>query len=223
LEALRIAAAYVEALRRRALSVHGGEALEMDGLLIALTNLPVPELNTTVVTREPRQALRALAAAEEAFRTRGHAFFGIELESGRHPAVEEAARAIALQLLFSRPIMAAPIVELPDADPLPGVQIDAVSSRADLEAVRVVEVEAFGTDPAVAERFLGPRLLRTANVRLLVARDGERPVGQAATWLVENTVGVFGVGVVESARGQRLGSALTEMASRSFGREPDFA
>jgi hypothetical protein len=68
--------------------VDGGEVVEVDGLVVALTNLPEPAMNNAVVDREPEDADAAIAAAEEEFRRRGHPFFGIELERGRHPAVE---------------------------------------------------------------------------------------------------------------------------------------
>ena len=99
----RVAAGLLEAERIRVATVEGGEALEIDGLLVALTNLPLPELNGTRVAREPRDPTAALAGARDVFRSRGHPFFGIEVEVGRHPTVEEEIRRSRFRRVEARP------------------------------------------------------------------------------------------------------------------------
>lgn len=221
--AARVAAAYVEGIRQRALAVEGGEVLQVDGLEVALTNLPAPELNAAVVLQPPRDPAAALAEAEALFRSRGHPFFGIDLEAGRYPEVEAAARAAGLVRVHSRPVMALSLADLPDA-PIPeGMRIDPVRSERDLDALRSIEADVFQAKPVVTERFLGPRMLASEGVRLFVARlDGE-PVGEAAAWLLAGTVGVFGIGVHERARRRRLGAALTVTAARAFSEAADLA
>ena len=147
LAADRIAAALPDGLRRRALGVEGGEAIEIDGLVVGLTNIPTPELNTVGVVREPADPAAALAASEEAFRSRGHSFFGIELEPGRFPGVDSAVRAAGLVRVISRPAMAVEIGSLPDLPDPPGVTIARIRDRAALEDLRRIDAEAFGTAP----------------------------------------------------------------------------
>lgn len=221
--AARVAAAYVEGIRQRALAVEGGEVLQVDGLEVALTNLPAPELNAAVVLQPPRDPAAALAQAEALFRSRGHSFFGLDLEAGRHPAVEAAAHAAGLVRVHSRPVMAVSLAALPEAPVPDGMRIDLVRSERDLDALRSIEVGVFQAKPVVTERFLGPRLLASEVARLFVARlDGE-PVGEGAAWLLAGTAGVFGIGVLERARERRLGAALTITAARAFGDAADLA
>ena len=61
----RVMDASLEGERVRAEVVEGGEHLEVDGLLVALSNLPAPELNGARVIREPDDPPGALAAAEQ--------------------------------------------------------------------------------------------------------------------------------------------------------------
>src|SRR5262245_32016295 len=99
----RVSVGYAQGLRHRALAVEGGEVFEGDGIAVALSNLPAAELNAAFVAHPPRDPAGALAAAEAAFRARGHPFFGMELEAGRYPEVFEAARAAGLVRVHSRP------------------------------------------------------------------------------------------------------------------------
>jgi GNAT superfamily N-acetyltransferase len=219
----RIVAAGLEGERVRADVVEGGETLEVDGLLVSLSNLPASELNGTRVIREPDDAPTALEAARAVFRGRGHPFFGIEVEVGRHPAVEAAIRGAGLKRVDGWPTMAAPIGGLPSEPVLPGIEIREARERHDLEAVRAVEVATFGTPRDIAERFVGPRMLEDDRVRMFTAWIDGEPVGEASAYLLHDTVGIFGVGVVEAARRRGIGAALTLRASRAFEDRADLA
>jgi ribosomal protein S18 acetylase RimI-like enzyme len=219
----RLAAACLEGARGRALSVEDGEVVEIDGLALALSNLPTEELNSAAVSREPSDPRAALAAAEDEFRRRGHAFFGIELERGRHPSVEAAVRDAGLTRLFSRPLMAAAREDLATPTHLDGVQIEPVEEEGSLAELRSVDLEAFGGDPAITELSLGPRLLALGNTRMFLARLGGVAVGEGAVWLLSGTVGIFGIGVMERARRRGIGGALTLTAAHAFGDRADVA
>ncbi|MFN8232393.1 MAG: hypothetical protein U0V56_02545 [Actinomycetota bacterium] len=143
--------ASVAGFRHRAESVAGGEVVQIDGLLLSLTNLPDASLNGTCVASEPADPGRALAAAEAAFRARGMPWFGLELERGEHPEVERAARDARLVHLFTRPALAVALDELRPAPDPEGIVIEPVEDPDGLAAMRAVEVEAFGTAPDVAE------------------------------------------------------------------------
>jgi GNAT superfamily N-acetyltransferase len=219
----RIVAAGLEGERVRAEVVEGGEVIELDGLLVAFSNLPAPELNGTRVVREPGDPSAALEAARAVFRSRGHPFFGIEIEVGRHPAMEAAVRAAGLRRVDAWPAMAAPISRLPVERVPAGVEIRHVREEHELGAVRAVEVAAFGTPAEIAERFVGPKMLDDARVRMFTAWIDGEPVAEASAYLLDGTVGIFGVGVVESARRRGIGAALTLRAARAFDDRTDLA
>jgi ribosomal protein S18 acetylase RimI-like enzyme len=219
----RIRAAYVEGSRRRALSVQGGEIIEVDGLVVALTNLPDPALNGVVVSREPDDPDAAISAAEEEFHRRGHPFFGIELERGRHPAVQEAVRRAGLTLLFSHPAMAARPADLPGPTAPAGLRIERLEDPSELPALQAVDLDAFGADPDVTARFLGLEMLASVHNRVFLAREDGHAIGAGTAWSLLGTVGIFGIGVVGSARGRGIGTALTLTAARSFGDDVDLA
>ncbi len=219
----RIVAAGLEGERVRAEVVEGGEVVEVAGLLVAFSNLPAPELNGTRVIREPDDPAAALDEARAVFRSRGHPFFGIEIEVGRHPRMEAAIRAAGLHRVEAWPTMAATIGLLP-AEVVPtDVEIREVREEPDLEAVRTVEVATFGTPPEIAEGFVGRKMLLDPRVRMFTAWIDGEPVGEASAYLLHDTVGIFGVGVVESARRRGIGAALTIRAARAFDDRTDLA
>ena len=219
----RVAASALEAERIRALTVEGGEVLEVEGLVVTLTNLPAPELNGVRVANAPVDPAGALAAAERLFLDRGHRFFGIEVEVGRHPTVEEAIRRAGLERVEAWPAMAVAVGGLPETPTPDGVTIRSVTDPSDLPAVRTIEVEAFGTASDVVDRFIGPGLLADHHVRAFTAWLDRDPVGEAFAYRTEATVGIFGVGVLAEARRRGIGAALTGAAARAFGEAADLA
>jgi GNAT superfamily N-acetyltransferase len=219
----RIMAAGLEGERVRAEVVEGGEVVEVDGLLVAFSNLPAPELNGTRVVREPEDPQAALDAARAVFRSRGHPFFGIEIEVGRHPAVENAVRLAGLRKVEAWPAMAAPISLLPAERVPAGVEIREVREEHELAAVREVEMATFGTPAEIADRFVGRKMLDDERVRMFTAWIDDEPVGEASAYLLHDTVGIFGVGVLESARRRGIGAALTLWAARAFDDRTDLA
>jgi ribosomal protein S18 acetylase RimI-like enzyme len=219
----RVAASALDAEKVRALAVEGGEVLEVDGLVVTLTNLPAPELNGVRVARVPGDPAGALAAAEQLFRDRGHRFFGIEIEVGRDPSVEEAIRDAGLARVEAWPAMSVAVGGLPDATLPDDVTIRSVTDASDLPAVRTVEVDTFGTPPEVAERLVGPGMLADHHVRMFTAWMDGQPVGEASAYMTGTTVGIFGVGVLERARRRGIGRALTLTAARAFGEAADLA
>jgi GNAT superfamily N-acetyltransferase len=219
----RVTAAGLVGERVRAEVVEGGEVIEVDDLLVSLSNLPAPQLNGTRVIREPVDPAGAILAARDVFRSRGHPFFGIEIEVGRHPAVDDAVKAMGLRRVEFVPALAASMDQLSAPNDPEGVEITEVLDESELPAVRTVEVATFQTQPRVAERFVGRRMLEDERVRMFLAWIDGRPVGEATGYLLDDTVGVFGVGVVEDARRRGIGAALTVRAAAAFGDRADLA
>jgi GNAT superfamily N-acetyltransferase len=219
----RIAHAYGGFWRERGLASEGGEVEHVDGLTLAFTNIPDASLNVAFVEASPADPAGALAAAEDAFRRRGLGF-GIEVETGRHPRVEEAVHAAGLVRVETRPAMVASIGALAMAEEVPGFVVTRVREPSTLREVARVDAAAYEGDVDISTALLPPGLLARDDVAVFIAHDGDRrPVGEASAWLLDGSVGVFGVGVVEASRGLGLGAALTLLAALAFGDAADLA
>jgi ribosomal protein S18 acetylase RimI-like enzyme len=211
----RLASGLVAAERARRAHVAGAEVLEIDGLVLALANLPDPALSSVVVEWEPGDAGAALTAAEAEFARRGLQF-GIDMQAGRHPRVDEAVRAMGLTRIIERPGMVADPRDLPEPPPPEGFEIRPVAGADDVEASVQVGVAAFGDDPEVGRAFYGAGAFGWPQVRVFVAWRGADAAGIASAYRDGETTGVMGVGVHPSARGLGLGSAITVRAARAF-------
>ena len=211
----RVAVGLVDMERKRRRNVVGGEVLEIDGLVLALSNLPDPALNSAVVEREPCDPAAALRLADAAFEERGLAL-GIDLQLGRHPALDESIRPAGLTRIIERPALACSIAELAQPSSPGAIEIRPVGKERDVAGLVSVGVEAFGDDPAVGAAFYGAGATGIEGVQAFVAWDGDRPVGIATGYLHDGAVGVMGVGVVPSARRRGIGSALTLRAATAF-------
>ncbi len=101
----RVAAGLVGSWRRQASLVPEGVVYEVDGLVVALTNLPDDTLNVALVGQEPSEPADALGAVDRLFARHGQRL-GVDLDQGRHPEVERAAAAMGLSVIESRMGMA---------------------------------------------------------------------------------------------------------------------
>jgi ribosomal protein S18 acetylase RimI-like enzyme len=211
----RVALGLVDMERKRRRHVIGGEVLEIDGLVLALSNLPDPALNSIVVERPPRDPARALREAEAAFAERDLTL-GIDLQVGRHPPLDQAVREAGLARLFERPALAVATAALDRSSDPDGVDIEPVANARDVEALVAVGVDAFDDDPATGAAFYGAGATGIEGMEPFVAWEGKRPVGIATGYLHDGAVGVMGVGVVRSARRRGIGSALTLRAAHAF-------
>lgn len=218
----RVALGMVEAWRDRVSHIDGHAIYEWDGLLVALSNLPDDELNVTLVEREPEDPLGALSRAEWWFRSHGRRL-GVELERGRHPAVERAARMLGLYPAVTRPAMAAAVSEFGPALPPEGVAFRRVETAEDIRAMVDLEVEIFRTEREVAERLLGPRALERTRTRMTIATLQGEPVAMAYVHVHARAIGVFGVGTVERHRRRGIGTAVTAFAIAEAGDDADLA
>ena len=210
----RIARGWPAAERRRRERVKGAEVVEVDGLMLAFANVAEPSINTAFVEREPSNVDAAIGGAEARFQERGRSF-GIDVQVGRHPAVDEGVRSAGLQLLFEQPGMAAAIADLPTVPDPAGVDIRPVVDASGAAAFATVDMQAFENPPEVAEGFYAAGV-GGPDTAAYVAWEREEPVGACAAYLHEGAVGVLGVGVVPRARRRGIASALTARAARAF-------
>jgi len=214
-DAARVAAGFVEAERRRALSTPIGEVVELDGVVLAFTNLADPALNPGIVVAVPSDPSAAIAKAEGAAAERGHPL-GLEIERGRFPEVEAALVAAGFAPFLSNPAMTVDAAEIGRAGPPEGAHVTHVVDAAGLAAMVHVETEAFGTDLEVARGLLSMGMVRDPQTRAFVALlDGE-PVAQSIATHHDGATGIFGVGVRSSARRRGIGSAMTAIAAAAF-------
>jgi GNAT superfamily N-acetyltransferase len=214
-EAERLALGLVDAERKRRVKVPGAEVLEIDGLVLALSNVADPALNSVVVEREPGDAVAALRGAEAAFELRGQPI-GVDLQAGRHLSIDLAVRTLGLRRIIERPGMTADPADLASVPMPSGVEVRTVTDDAGSRALVGVGVAAFGDDPEVAGRFYAAGSFGVLGAKAFVAWDGDEPVAIAASYLHEKAVGIFGVGVVPAARRRGIGAAITAHAALAF-------
>ncbi len=211
----RLALGMVDAERKRREKVAGAEVLEIDGLVLCFSNLADPALNSIAVARAPDDPERAMASADLEFERRGQPL-GIDLQVGRHPALDRVVRSMGLALIIERPGM---VVGLSDLSPIPipaGIEIRPVVDDLGARAVVSVGTDAFGDDPEIGLAFYGAGAYGVEGARVFLAWDGIQPVGMSAGYLHRGAVGVMGVGVVPRARRRGLGAAITAHAARAF-------
>jgi ribosomal protein S18 acetylase RimI-like enzyme len=213
-EAERLALGLVDAERKRRAKVFGAEVLEIDGLVLALSNVADPALNSVVVEREPVDAVGALRAAEEEFDRRDY-LLGVDLQVGRHASIDEAVRVLGLTRIIEQPGMAVDLSALALAPMPQRVEVRTVTDDRDAKALVDVGVAAFGDDPDVAGRFYAAGSFGVSGARSFVAWEEGRPVAIGASYVHEGAVGVFGVGVVPAARRRGIGAAITVHAARA--------
>lgn len=205
----------VDAERKRRVRMPGAEVLEIDGLVLAFSNVADPSLNSVVVERQPSDALAALRAAEDAFRIRGHEL-GVDLQIGRHPSVDRAVRSLGLSRIIEQPGMAMDPAGLRPAATPDDIAVREVADQADAHAlVRVGEL-AFGDDPEVAGRFYAAGSSGVPGTAAFVGWESGEPVAIATSYLHEGAVGIFGVAVVPAARGRGIGTAITTHAAHAY-------
>lgn len=211
----RIALGIVGATRIRFGAVAIAELVEVDGLLVAISNLPAPDLNGAYVVREPTHPASALAAAEAELSTRGM-MFGIDMQAGRHPSVDVAVRAAGLEMILVRPAVAVRVEELAPAQPPDGVTIQPIETSGDAGALARVDAEAFEGNLEISERFYAAGVVGVEGCRGFVAWEGGVPVGAGIAYEVAGTVGIYGVSVIPSARRRGIGAAITVTCARAF-------
>lgn len=215
----RIERALIASQRLRTSTIAGSEIVEVDGLVLCLSNLPDPSLNGAFLEREPVDPEGALEDASAASHARGHGF-GVFLREGVHPGLGASIHRRSMRKLFADPAMVVSIGDLA-ITPIPeGVEFQDASSD-DLSSIAQIDAEAFGTAIDVSRGLINEGLLKLPDLRIAQALlDGE-PVGQAMAHAVDGTVGIFGVAVAERVRRRGIGAAVTAEVLRGSG--ADFA
>jgi predicted N-acetyltransferase YhbS len=208
----RIAVGVVSAWRARVEHIDGHAVSEHDGVVVAWSGLAAPDLSVAIVEREPTDPLAALEAAERDFASHGGTL-GLDVERGRHASVDDALRRFGLDVIVTRPAMAVDVARVSPPPPPRGVGF-RVAQEPDLAAMARVETDAFDTDPDVARRMIASGLLEHPRSRSYVATQDGDVVGTAYVYEHRGSLGVFGVGVMSSARRRGIGTGITAYAVR---------
>ena len=179
----------------------GGEWADLDGVQVHTTGLAPRHWNGAFLTR-PTDLDRAVVAASEWFEQR-------EKPWGLLIPLEAAVAPPRLEHALDQPVMLhdladLPPVELPLRDDAPPADVAAVQAEAFQDAYDVVL--AFVT-PTLSPQARPPQ-------RTLTAYEDGVPVGCATVAMSDGVAGVYGVAVVEAARGRGLGTALTAACLR---------
>jgi GNAT superfamily N-acetyltransferase len=179
----------------------GGGALELPGIRLMASGIPVPQWNNGDVTDPSAVDIEAVRAwyAERRVPWGVRVPAGQVWEHGRH--------------LFAKRCMG---VELPHgfrpAQVPPGVTVRQASPD-DLQIYAAVDAAAFDEDDVGPTLAWTRPMLGVDGFRLALADLGGEPVGVAYAVRTSDSggqsVGVFGVGVLPSARRRGIGAALT--------------
>jgi hypothetical protein len=187
-EALGRAFTDVTSRRYRAM---GGDALDVDGLVLLFHDLPAEEINHAVVRSAPRDAVSAIEEAEALFAARGRRF-GLDLQAGRHPGMDDAVRSRGLELLFARSLMTAPLDTLPRLPAPAGCELVMADRAEHLDALAAVDAVAFETSAVLSRTLYAEGVLDLPDAAMVLARLDGRPVGGAIAVSVGGSVGIFG-------------------------------
>jgi ribosomal protein S18 acetylase RimI-like enzyme len=211
----RVRSGFADAGRRRALSVPGGEVVELDGVEMMFSNLPDEGQNAGLVTGLPADPAGTIAAAAAAADERGQPL-GLEVERGRFPELEAALTEAGFTKLFAKPALTADPRSMWRPAPPAGVHVSIVTDDTGRAAMIGVETETFGTDLEVARGMFSRRMLEDPDTRAFVGMMDRRPIAQAIAYHHRGAVGVYGVGVRSNARRRGIGAAITVIAASAF-------
>jgi GNAT superfamily N-acetyltransferase len=189
----------------------GGGALELDGARLSASGLPHPQWNNGDLVDPARFDLAAVRAwfAERAFGA--GVPWGMRVPAGKpfpHGRFLFAQRCMALspaQFVAARPPAAVTIGE---------------SGTHDLDTVARIDAAAFGEKVEQILPWIAPHIGAQGFKVALARLDGEA-VGIATAVSTDaragRCVGIFGVGVLERARGRGIGAALSAwLLERAF-------
>jgi GNAT superfamily N-acetyltransferase len=203
-------------------AINGGTVERVDGLVLTLTNLPDPQLNSAFVERAPEDPGAALAAASQVFADHDQRL-GIDLPRGWYPDLERAAAELGMELVVSRPGMTAPVAAIAPAAPPSGVELLPVAGERDLEEFWEIQAIVFEMKPEVVRGYVGIGALGSPGVALFLARSEGTAVASSVSITSDGAVGIFGISTLPEARGRGIGAAVTAAAIDAVRGEADLA
>jgi GNAT superfamily N-acetyltransferase len=195
----------------------GGGAAEWPGIRLMASGIDAPQWNNGDVTDPALVDVDAVRAWYAARRVP----WGVRVPVTTPPHAWPHGRH-----LFRKRCMAAAIGGFQRAAPPSDVRL-VVAVERDLDEIVAVDAAAFAAVPELSRQWIAPRL-GVAGFCCVLARLGREAVGVAGGVCSSGgggeSVGVFGVGVLERARGRGIGAALaSSVASWGFDSGADLA
>ena len=191
-------------------AVEGARVERRDGVLVALTGLPLRLFNQVVLESDdasPAVVADSIAIARE----RGDRFV-VNLRAGTDDRLEPLVRDLGLVRLSAGPWMPGMAMH-PAATTATAGDANHEIRRADdpggiADHVRA-SAEGFGIPEDVIGAIVDDRLLEDADTWVYVGYTDGEPVTSGLAFRTGRTVGVYNIATVERARRRGLGAAMT--------------
>ncbi len=138
---------------------------------------------------------------------RDHADFKLEKllkARGLNPSREPGSAVMVIEDRITE-------VDLPE-----GYRVKGVNNRKEIDDFATVVKEAFDkTQPEIDKMYETDETIIAENVISFIIYKDDQPVGAVLTIVSDEVAGIYWVGVVEEARGQGIGSFLTQISTNS--------
>jgi N-acetylglutamate synthase len=139
---------------------------------------------------------------------------GVQVRTGRHPAVEEEAAELGFTVRIRMPGMAVAPTDLMDAR-APELETVRVEDEEGLADAARIAAAGFGVSSDLTQALYVPGLLRLEGFEVYLGRAGSVPVTTAMGYRTGADVGIFNVVTLPAHRRRGYGSRITAHAARA--------
>jgi GNAT superfamily N-acetyltransferase len=188
------------------------KVIRAGGVMTLLTGLPMDWFNQVLIEREEATPAGVLAGVAQA-RERGDHFV-VRLREGIDdrfiPTLTEAGLVLAGEETSTPGMVAFPVDhEAIAAHASPELDIRRVADAVGIDAHRQAVTAGFGSDRAVALGTACLDLLDRPECVVYVGYAAGDPVVSGLGWRTGQTIGVYSIATIESARRRGYGAAMT--------------
>jgi len=200
---------YAAAGWRLCSSVEGARVERHDGVLVALTGLPLRLFNQVIVESDDASP-DTLADLVAIARERSNRFV-VTLRAGTDDRLEPTMRNLGLVRLPEDPWMPAmamhPTTATPPTDD--GFEIRRVMDAAGVADHVRASAEGFGAPEAVIAAIVNPETFGSPDVSVYAGYADGEPVSSGLGIRTGRTIGVYNIATIERARRRGYGGAMT--------------
>lgn len=178
-----------------------------DGIAVLACGLPIRLFNEILVVG-PDPSVETLGEGVARLRALGFRYV-VHLREGVDDGLIPAVRALGLEPTHdAMPGMALRLVRTP-GHAVAGLEIRAIRDEAGLADHVDVIAAGFGMDRAMVAAIMRPAVLGSAVETVYVGYADGQPVTSGMGFRTGDTIGVYNIATVESARGRGFGAAIT--------------
>lgn len=178
-----------------------------DGIAVLACGLPIRLFNEILVVG-PSPSVAVLGEGVERLRALGFRYV-VHLRDGADDALLPAVQALGLEPTHdAMPGMAYRPARTP-GHAAAGLEIRVVGDEAGLADHIDVIATGFGMDRDMVATIMPPKLLDSAAETVYVGYADGQPVTSGMGFRTGDTIGVYNIATVESARGRGFGAAIT--------------